>query len=238
MKDKSLSGSFVAGLVTTLVSALLLVLVWRAVDTDQDDPPPSGASFVGETSVEQEAPDPATARPPTRLTRCARAVRALEDSLKTARPALKQWGVHVDAMNKLVVGEITLGQAAAFWNRTRVGARQHVDQFREAMGTLRGRGVDCPPPDLLAKGARGLPACARQVEARVAVIRAATTSVDTWDRHIHHMDMMRLGELSPAKATRMWLKMWKRGARDLESYRAAARDAERLAGCEAGRASG
>ena len=234
MQNNKAIGGFLAGLAT----ALVLVLVWSVFDTQEAAPSTTGATFVGGDGVEEEAPAPAATRAPTRLARCTRAVQALDASLETAQPSLKQWGVHVDAMNKLVVGEITLDQAAAFWNRTRVGARRHVDLFRESMTSLRGRGVDCPPPDLLAKGARDLPACARQVEARVRVIRAATTSIETWDQHIHHMDMMRLGELSPAKATRMWLSMWKRGARDLKTYREAAREAERLAGCKAVEASG
>ena len=38
------------------------------------------------------------------------------------------------------------------------------------------------------------------------------------------MDMLRMGTLSPEKATEMWLAMWRRGVRDLDAYRAAARN--------------
>ena len=38
------------------------------------------------------------------------------------------------------------------------------------------------------------------------------------------MDMLRMGMLSPEKATAMWLSMWRRGVRDLDAYRAAARN--------------
>jgi hypothetical protein len=69
------------------------------------------------------------------------------------------------------------------------------------------------------------------VEAEVRVLRAAGTSIDMWDHHIHQMDMLRLGELSPEEATQAWLAMWQQGVRDLDAYRAAARDAQRLDGC-------
>ena len=45
------------------------------------------------------------------------------------------------------------------------------------------------------------------------------------------MDMMLLGELSPEDATRMWLSMWQQGVRDLDAYRAAAREARQQDGC-------
>ncbi len=135
-------------------------------------------------------------------------------------------------MNQLVVGEITLQQATDFWERTRLGARRHIAAFRDGVATLRRQGVDCPNPALLAPGARALPACARQVAAQVAVVRAATTSIDTWDQHVEHMDMMRLGSLSPEKATEMWLSMWQDGVRDLDAYDAVARNGRQLDGCD------
>lgn len=235
-----LTGTFVVGLVTSV----LFVLAWGAF-TDDDtedirsdtsslvsgrespDPGPSGAG-AADTDTDISAHD----HPPaTRLSRCVRAARNLQASVEAARPALDQWAVHVGAMNKLVVGEITLQQATDFWERTRVGAQRRVADFRDAMSTLRRRGVDCPSPELLAPGARALPGCARHVEATAHVLRTATTSIDTWDTHVRDMDMLRLGELSPEDATRMWLSMWQQGVRDLDTYRSVAREARRRDGC-------
>lgn len=248
-----LAGTFVLGVVT----CLLVVLTWEMVTGDDTEggstdatslagmnepldgasdtgSPDTGASETGTSDA--EASDSGATTPherpmATRLTRCATASRAIASALEAARPSLDQWAVHVGAMNKLVVGEITLQQATDFWERTRLGAQRRVADFREAMRTLRKRGVDCPSSALLAPGARALPGCARQVEAEIRVVRAATTSIDTWDQHVQHMDMMRLGVLSPEDATRMWLAMWKQGVRDLDAYRAAAREARRLEGC-------
>ncbi len=225
-----LVGVFVSGVVT----GLIVVLAWGGFTGSEDEPAATGGGDLAQTSELLDAGAPATPVRSwtTRLSRCSKAARTLQDPLDAATPALNQWGVHVDAMNDLVVGEITLQQATEFWDSTRVGAKRKVGRFRDAMETLDRQGLDCPSPEHLAPGARALRPCARQVEAEIRVLREARTSVDTWEEHIRHMDMLRLGDLSPEDATRMWLSMWQRGARDLEAYRAQARQAGRLAGCD------
>jgi hypothetical protein len=73
--------------------------------------------------------------------------------------------------------------------------------------------------------------CAQTVEAEIRVIEAARTSIRTWAMHVRHMDMLRLGTLSPEDATAMWLTMWQRGVRDLDAYRLAAGEAQKTSGC-------
>lgn len=225
-------------LLVGIVTSVVLGLTWVAfTGNDREQGSADGANPAGGNELPDPdrfatgADDPADRPAATRLSRCASAARVLDETLGAARPALDQWAVHVGAMNQLVVGEITLQQATEFWERTRLGAQRRVEGFRDAMSTLRRRGVDCPSPDLLAPGARALPGCARQVEADVRVLRAAGTSIDTWEHHVHQMDMLRLGEITPEEATRAWLSMWQQGVRDLDAYRSAARDARRLDGC-------
>jgi len=211
------------------VLGLLGVVLWVSVVDDGDDATlqASSRSVADEPGPEprdDDASAPAQQSGDTRAARCSEAAAALEEPLGAARPALRQWDVHVDAMNKLVVGEITLQQATAFWNRTRVGAQRNVDQFRKAWTALERTGVDCPAPGLLGPAPAAVRACSRLVEAELGVARTARTSIGTWDTHVHHMDMLRMGTLSPEKATAMWLSMWRRGVRDLDAYRAAARN--------------
>ena len=219
------------------------MLIWGAITGEDAEIDATGESSLARDSRQRDAMSADSATPETngsshehpgrtRLMRCASAARTLQGSLDAAEPALEQWGVHVGAMNKLVVGEITLQQATDFWERTRLGARRHIEAFRDGVATLRRQGVDCPNPSLLAPGARALPGCARQVAAQVAAVRAATTSIDTWDQHVEHMDMMRLGSLSPENATDMWLSMWQDGVRDLDAYDAVARKGRQLDGCD------
>lgn len=184
-----------------------------------ESPEPSESAEPSEAAEPSESAPTAT---DTRAQRCVDAARALEAPLQAARPALRQWDVHVGAMNKLVVGEITLQQATAFWNRTRLGAQRNVERFRTAWDDVERTGVDCPAPDLMGPAPAPVRACSRLVAAELGVLRTARTSVTTWDKHVHHMDMLRMGTLSPEDATQMWLTMWKRGVQELRSYRTAA----------------
>ena len=239
LAEPALVGTFVLGVVTSL----LAVLTWGMLSGDDEtvpaqvgltqaaDPLPGDPLDDGSPGSTPGGSTPSPDQVSSRLARCAEAERRVSQALSAVRPALEQWQVHVDAMNQLVVGEITLQQATSFWNRTRVGARHKVHGFRETMADVRSDGVDCVAPDLLAPDEGDLRACARRVGAEVAVLRAARTSIDTWDRHIEDMDMLRLGRLSPEEATSMWLSMWHQGVRDLEAYRAARQRAHQLPGC-------
>ena len=211
------------------VLGLLGVVLWVSVmDDDGGDASlqassRSVADEPGPVPRDENASTPPQRPADTRATRCSAAAAALEGPLGAAGPALRQWDVHVDAMNKLVVGEITLQQATRFWNQTRLGAQRNVERFRKAWTALERTGVDCPAPVLLGPAPAAVRSCSRLVEAELGVARTARTSIDTWDTHVHHMDMLRMGTLSPEKATEMWLAMWRRGVRDLDAYRAAAR---------------
>ena len=212
------------------ILGLLGVVLWVSVMNDDGGDASLQASSRSVADEPEPAPrDDASSAPAqqpadTRESRCSAAAAALKAPLGAAGPALRQWDVHVDAMNKLVVGEITLQQATAFWNQTRLGAQRNVDRFRKAWTALERTGVDCPAPALLGPAPAAVRSCSRLVEAELGVARTAKTSIDTWDTHVHHMDMLRMGTLSPEKATEMWLAMWRRGVRDLDAYRAAARN--------------
>jgi hypothetical protein len=160
---------------------------------------------------------------PDRLAGCRAVVAAQQAPLTAAPHTLDQWEVHVGAMNKLVAGAITLDQATAFWNQTRVGAARNVDAFRAAA-----RGYQRTSAACVTKGADGdqvaqVQSCAQAIAARDKVIGAAETSARTWDKHVHDMEMLRMGHLSPAKATAMWIASWRTGVKQLEDYHATVR---------------
>ena len=226
--------------VGTLLGLLGVVLWVSVTDGDEQDVAPQASSRTAADTQPSSGPSPPRQQQvvDTRAARCADAATALEEPLAAARPALRQWDVHVDAMNQLVVGEITLQQATQFWNQTRLGAQRNVDRFRRAWTALERTGVDCPTPALLGPAPPAVRSCSRLVEAELDVARAARTSIDTWDTHVHHMDMLRMGTLSPEKATEMWLAMWRRGVRDLGAYRAATLSPALEAECPTSRTGG
>lgn len=181
---KLLAVTFVVGTILGLAGMAL----WAALDGRDGNDGEDVATDAGRTGIagELRPGDGATSTSPapaadTRGARCADAAGALEAPLAAARPALRQWDVHVSAMNQLVVGEITLQQATRFWDRTRLGAQRNVERFRTAWRDVEREGVDCPAPDLMGPAPAAVRSCARLVEAELGVLRIARTSIDTWD---------------------------------------------------------
>lgn len=219
-------GPFIGGIA---IGALLVGLVWAFIAAATSGP--SGTRSGQTVGADLGGPLAGLSQgtSPSRLDRCLDAVDKLARPMRQAQPALDQWAVHVGAMNKLVVGAITLPQATAFWNQTRVGAHHHIRAFDRAMAQVEQDGVDCPTPDRLgAKASATLRACSTQATAETRTLAAARTAIETWRHHVQAMEQLRTGRLSPAAATRMWLTMWQRGVEEIKAYRAAAR-AERHA---------
>ncbi len=145
------------------------------------------------------------------------------EALDAARRSMNQWEVHIEAMNKLVVGAITLDQATAFWDRTRVGAQRRLATFRSAYRDVDDLTVRCPPPRRAATSPAH--ACQQATAARTDVLQLADVALRTWRRHVHHMEMLRHGHITPAAATSEWLRSWREGNDQVRAYRAATRAA-------------
>jgi len=218
-----LSPAFFIG---ALAGMLVIALVWGVTVTGSD-----GKTGTTRSAAARQQPSagptgtahPSRSRAQRREHRCAGTAAALSAALRAAAPAMDQWEVHVGAMNKLVVGAISLQQANQFWNQTRVGAQQRLASFRAADRRATARSSACPSPDQLGHAPAALRSCARVVARDREVLGAARAAVDTWSHHVHDMEMLRMGHMSPTMATKMWLASWKQGVRELGAYRAAVR---------------
>jgi hypothetical protein len=212
-----------------VLGAALLAIVWMVVSVVNGGSDPESTPATAE--VRRPAAPAVTTPQPSRQDRCQQAMNTLSEPLQAAQPAMDQWEVHIGAMNKLVVGAITLQQATAFWDQTRIGAEHRITEFRESVRSMRHTPVDCPstvPPT----AAPALRACVRRVDADRRAIRAARTAIATWDMHVTDMERLRTGKLSAAKAGAMWVAMWQRGQDELKAYRTAIRDARRAGSCD------
>jgi hypothetical protein len=213
-----------AFLVGALVGLVSLGLVWgtTVLLTGGDGSEVAASMATATVTLGADSnDDTATPAPTSRIDRCRRADAALAESLRAAVPALDQWEVHVGAMNKLVVGAITLRQANAFWNRTRVGAGRRLDSFYAAARRSRSAGTTCPSPRHLTQASAGLRSCAERVVAEQQALEAARIAMRTWKAHVRHMEMLRMGQMSPTTATRLWLANWRRGVQQIRTYRIA-----------------
>ena len=159
--------------------------------------------------------------------RCQEVYAAQSRSLQSVGPAMTRWEVHIGAMNKLVVGAISLEQAQGFWDQTREGAARSLKEFNEAQRILDEETARCPVR--VGRSSEELRGCASAVAARNRALDRAAVALDTWRAHVGHMEMLRRGEMSPEEATQLWLESWREGRREVEAYRSAAREARPVA---------
>lgn len=206
-----------------LIGAVLVAAIWGAfalLSGDGDDEDRSTTPPAGLSSLPGSAP---STDPQDVLDVCRTVVDAQGEVLDAARRAMNQWEVHIEAMNQLVVGALTLDQATAFWDRTRVGAKRRLATFRTAYDGFDSRTVRCPPPSADRTGTAALPPCQQAAAGRTRVLRLADDALRTWRRHVRHMEMLRHGHITPAEATAEWLASWQEGNEQVRVYRAAAR---------------
>jgi hypothetical protein len=148
-------------------------------------------------------------------------------ALTTAAVSISQWDEHIQAMNQLVAGKITISAARNFWEATRIGATEHAAAFHIADDTLGAQGATCTQLDAAQSAAASrqqsaaLVTCRKALAARGPILAQARTGISMWEHHIHMMEMFRSGEITPSQAAAAWLEIWKAGDRQLKSYRAA-----------------
>lgn len=190
------------------VMAALPVGLLGACDAPWNEPDPENVESLLSSEVDQA------------FTECRRSWLMLQGVLTTMEPTMHQWEMHIEAMNRLVGGQISLTQAQNYWNQTRIAARHHYDLFARADERLRSRRAPCAVPSVQKTQAEtaALISCDRAVTAALATLAAARTTLATWDRHITEMNMLRDGTLSPAAAQRKWIKVWRTGDENLQLF--------------------
>lgn len=139
-----------------------------------------------------------------------------------ADASLDQWRLHIDAMNQLVAGDITLAQATKYWEDTRVGAHHNAREFRLLDAGLRASTLRCTVPDHLVGASpstkQSLAGCETATNGFAKSMAAARVAVATWVHHIHDMNALRAGRITAAQATAMWTQSWHTGAHQLKHY--------------------
>jgi len=198
------------------------VIVWQVLRDPADassSPRTSGPSGVGTDQ------DPASSD--SLVDQCEARWHEQVAPIRAAETAIDQWRTHVMAMNDLVAGRISLSQATSFWNRTRIGAMHHIEQFQQAASRFQGTAADCAAHHALSMSGEdaAMGRCMHAIAVGDRLLAAADVAIRTWEHHVHHMEMLRRGEMTPAQATRMWISSWHAGNRQLHRYDVARRQA-------------
>ena len=232
-------------LLGALLGAVVVGIFWWALEAqDKDvssgvDRQPLGdvsSSSAGLPSASAEL-SPARDAADAKSAQCAEVYTSQAGALGAVNPAMRQWEVHIGAMNQLIDGEITLQQATRFWNETRRAAQDALEKYAAAHRDYKQRAARCGAAASQVSPEIG--PCVRLIGARNRTIHSATVALDTWRVHAEHMEMLRRGEMTPAQATRLWLKSWHRGNRQVRAYHDAHHAAMAMAGSHgAGSASG
>jgi hypothetical protein len=207
------------------VAVLTATLFWLSLELDRSPPPMDRETPDTDHGTSQPAPsDPDSelqAVIDAAVEECRWLWRAQESPLNAAATSLAQWQAHIDAMNQLVAGAITLDQATLFWEQTRVEAAQNVRAFTAADRAHVAGDRSCRSPltaDDTAVDVETLSACEEAVEARAEVLDAARVSIQTWHHHVIDMNLLRAGKLSPELALELWRRFWKQGLEELAAY--------------------
>lgn len=227
-------------LLVALVLGLVLGLWWGRWSDGPETASPSDRARLSEGPDRRPGTHGARAEriasTNVRLDRCQVVYVAQDRPLRAVGPAMTQWEVHIGAMNKLVVGAISLAQAQEFWNQTREGAARNLATYRRTQRAFDERPARCALP--VGRGSDELRTCAEAVADRHRELDRAAVALDTWRTHVRHMEMLRRGQMTPGEATRMWLESWREGNREVEAYRSAARGARPDAGEHGGHQDG
>lgn len=227
--------SYVVPAVTVLGVALLvlvMVLVGRQLSTNGTS---SGTpSRPGATSPVAAASTSGTLSAAQRqavsmaLDTCRLTNLRQQTDLSAAAVSLGLWRKHVDAMNLLVAGKISLAVAQDFWASSRIGAMKSVADFWVAdQAYTAGKTSTCAPlgptlaPAATPAQSAALASCAKALPPGDVALARARTAVATWEHHVHDMEALRVGQITPAQATAKWQKNWQAGNAELMRYDAA-----------------
>jgi hypothetical protein len=222
------NGRMLAWVLAGVVAGALAVgLIWaiQARGGSDDGSAGQAAKSSNLSNLSTDDPEPTGDPDTSRLERCREVFDAQDGALEAGAASMDQWEVHIGAMNKLVVGAISLQQARAFWSQTRIGAMNRLERFAVARTHYDQRTARCPAPPQSERVGTDMRLCAEAVAARNRVLHRAAVALDTWRMHVHHMEMLRDGEMSPAEASRLWLQSWRQGDREVKAYRAAGKEA-------------
>jgi hypothetical protein len=200
---------------------------WRLRGGDESATAPASTTGAPDVSGASGASTPAPSDGSSPTAPSARSAETRLDSCRTlfaqelqallaADASMEQWQLHIDAMNQLVAGKITLAEATAYWSATRKGAIHRVHRFRRLDDRLTRSQHECAG----GRGSAGphLTACVQATRAVGRTLASARTATRTWRQHIHEMEMLRRGDISPTRALNMWVAMWHTGQDQVERY--------------------
>lgn len=233
-RERSRAGTTRTILTAVAVLILLVAGVWfgRSLLSPSDAPganPTTAATGTPATGTASETPttpqtSTTTADPlAASISACQEAWRLQTTAQAAAFTALSQWRSHLDIMNRLQAGTITLATAKKEWAPTTVGAPANIAAFHAADKAYTDAKVACVAPDPSVTGpqADALRSCAASSAKLDGVIKQARIAVAPWETHLKDQSHFKAGQVTSAAAEAAWRVLWKKGLATIPGWIAA-----------------
>jgi hypothetical protein len=144
-------------------------------------------------------------------------------ALADADRSLAQWRRHLDIMNQLQDGRISLATAKAQWPYTTYKAVDNVLAFRSADAALAASPATCAvDASATGRAADAIRTCAAAMRTVDTALVKARVAIAPWERHLKDQTHFAMGMMTPAAAEAAWRVMWKTGLATLPPYDAVA----------------
>ncbi len=182
-------------------------------------PPPQPTTTSG------PAPAPATKVgniPPqlaAAVSSCRTRWRLQSAALSAADRSLAQWRRHLEIMNELQAGRISLATAKAQWPYTTYRAADNVTAFRTTDAARAASSTTCAVDDsATGPAADALRICVASMRTVDGALGKARVAIAPWERHIKDQTRFAMGMMTPAAAEAAWRVMWQKGEATLPPY--------------------
>lgn len=196
-----------------------------------DSPTSSASGSEATPSASQTAAvttaDPVAAKLDSDAQACRQAWQLQGAATNAAAVSLAEWRNHVDIMNRLQSGRISLAKAKAEWPATTAQASPHVKAFRAVDQAYTSAGVPCAAPAEAVTGpmADSLRTCSQSIQQRNGVLAQARTVITVWETHLSDQSHFEAGGMTAVVAEQKWRALWRKGVDTLPGYMRAATDA-------------
>lgn len=222
-RERGGPGRTIAAAIIVLVLLVAGVWVGTSLLSADDTPSATPPSATPASGTPSSASTEESTTPPTSTTEadplaapvaaCQEAWRLQKAAQTAAFTSLSQWRAHLDVMNRLQAGAITLAAAKAEWAPTTVRAPENIVAFRTADQAFTSAKVACVAPDASMTGpqADALRTCAASSAKLNAVLAQARITIAPWETHLKDQSHFKAGEVSSAAAEAAWRVLWRKG---------------------------
>ena len=177
-----------------------------------------GTGDGGDASDDPAAPaDDKETNVDAAVDQCAAQLATVERAVRVGRDGVEQWSAHVRARTDMLEGRISEARMDAIYERTTRSG--HLDQERFSAAVSQVAASPCRALDRLEPRTGGARSdCVTRTGKAVAALEAATSTMEEWQHHLHHMESYEDGGMRTGKAMALWIKAWRKAPEGISTF--------------------